>query len=467
LQHDGTAKIKNNKENMTVITRFAPSPTGYLHIGGARTALFNYIFTKSMGGKFLLRIEDTDQKRSTQAAIDAILVGLKWLGLEWDGEPFYQMQRQERHKAVAQELLAKGAAYKCYCTAEELAAMRADAEKEGKQFRYPGIWRDRTDVPEGIAPSIRLKAPQEGEIVVKDLVQGEVRVAASELDDMVLLRSDGTPTYMHAVVVDDFDMGITHVIRGDDHFTNTFRQIALYNAMGWKVPEFAHIPLIHGADGAKMSKRHGAVGLEQYKELGYLPEALRNYLLRLGWGHGDDEIISDAQAIEWFKLADVGRAPSRFDFAKLDSINAHYIKQADNERLLELLGLQANDEQKARILRGMEGLKQRAKTLKELAIGAGIYIDRQPYDDKAKAALDENGIAVVADVLERLQVLDNWNKIDIMAVLKAYAEEKSLGFGKIGPAIRAATCGTLNAPDLGEVLEVLGKAEVVRRMGSL
>src|SRR5690349_956381 len=344
---------------MSVVVRFAPSPTGFLHIGGARTALFNWLFARHNGGTYKLRIEDTDRARSTPEAVAAILDGLSWLGLDWDGEVVYQSQRLDRHAEIARQLLAEGKAYRCYCTPEELEAMREKARAEGRPVRYDGTWRDRdpSEAPPGVKPAIRLKAPQEGETVIRDHVQGEVRVANAQLDDLIILRADGTPTYNLSVVVDDHDMGITHVIRGDDHLTNAFRQTQIYRALDWAVPEFAHVPLIHGPDGAKLSKRHGALGVDAYRDMGYLPEALRNYLLRLGWSHGDDEIIATRQAIEWFDLAAVGRAPARFDFAKLDNLNGHYIREAADERLVALvvprleqrLGLALGEAQRARL----------------------------------------------------------------------------------------------------------------------
>ncbi|MEA2755906.1 MAG: glutamyl-tRNA synthetase, partial [Aliidongia sp.] len=321
---------------MSVIVRFAPSPTGYLHIGGARTALFNWLFARHHGGKFLLRIEDTDRQRSIPAAITAIIEGLKWFGLDWDGEIVMQSERLARHAAVAAEMLARGAAYRCYCSPVELDAMRERQRAEGRPLRYEGIWRDRdpAEAPAGVKPVIRLRAPQTGKTVIQDGVQGEVEVANEHLDDLILLRADGTPTYMLSVVVDDHDMGVTHVIRGDDHLTNAFRQTQIYRGLDWAVPHFSHLSLIHGPDGAKLSKRHGALGIEEYRDMGYLPEALRNYLLRLGWGHGDDEIISTAQAIEWFDLPGIGSSPARLDFAKLDNLNGHYLREADAARLV-------------------------------------------------------------------------------------------------------------------------------------
>jgi glutamyl-tRNA synthetase len=381
---------------MTVVTRFAPSPTGYLHIGGARTALFNWLYARHHGGRFLLRIEDTDRQRSTQAAIDAIIDGLSWLGLEWDGEVVHQFARAGRHAEVARQLLAEGKAYHCYCTPAELEAMREAQRAAGLTMRYDGRWRDRdpATAPKDVAPVIRLKMPQTGETIVQDKVQGEVRVANEQLDDMVLLRADGTPVYMLSVVVDDHDMEITQVIRGDDHLTNTFRQVQLYDAMGWPKPAFAHVPMIHGPDGAKLSKRHGALGAEAYRDMGYLPEALRNYLLRLGWAHGNDEIISTEQAIAWFGLDGVGRSPARFDLAKLNNLNGHYMRAAESNRLLSLilpriakrLGAAPDAEAQARLAAGMEGLKARAETLEQLADNAQFYVRPRPLPLEEKAA---------------------------------------------------------------------------------
>lgn len=463
---------------MTVITRFAPSPTGFLHIGGARTALFNWLFARHHGGKFLLRIEDTDKKRSTQEAIDAILDGMEWLGLNWDDEVIYQSKGAGRHAAAAHKLLDEGKAYRCYCTPEELAELREQAQKEGKAFQYDRRWRDRdpSEAPEGVDPVIRLKAPLEGETVVNDLVQGEVRVPNSDLDDMVLLRSDGSPTYMLAVVVDDHDMGITHAIRGDDHLTNAFRQKVIYEALGWDVPEFAHIPLIHGPDGAKMSKRHGALGVESYRDMGYLPEALRNYLLRLGWSHGDDEIISTAQAVKWFTLDNVGRSPARFDFDKLASVNQHYLKEADNARLAELIvpllegktGQMLNDTIKARLVRGMEGLKSRAKTLPELAEGAVFYVARpEEWTDKAVKALDDEGKTLLSGLLENLGALGEWNHDALEQAVQSFAEAQDTKLGKVAQPLRAAITASHISPSMFEVMAVLGKEETIARLRSI
>lgn len=458
---------------MTVVTRFAPSPTGFLHIGGARTALFNWLFAKHHGGKFYLRIEDTDRARSTQEAIDAILDGMKWLELDWDGEVIFQFARSPRHSEVVDQLLAEGKAYRCYCSAEELQAMRESAQKEGRPMLYDRRWRDRatTDAPAGVKPTIRLKAPLEGKITVRDHVQGEVSVNCSELDDMILLRSDGTPTYLLAVVVDDHDMNVTHVVRGDDHFTNTFRQRLIYDALGWAAPEFAHIPLIHGSDGAKLSKRHGALGVDAYRDMGYLPEALRNYLLRLGWSHGDEEIISTEQAIEWFGLESVGKSPSRFDFAKLENLNGHYIREADDARLVALLpyylrNIEIDEAGKKRLLRGMGGLKARAKTLVELADSARFYVEQRPLtpDDKAKAMLDKSREEVLKPMLAELEVISEWSQATLEAAARSFSEKSEKKLGDIAQPLRAALTGRTISPGVFEVLEVLGRDESLGRL---
>ena len=457
---------------MTVVTRFAPSPTGFLHIGGARTALFNWLYAKHHGGVFRLRIEDTDRQRSTKEAIEAIIDGLKWLGLNWDDETIFQFARAPRHAEVAMEMLKQGKAYYCYATPEELDQMREAARAAGKPLRYDGRWRDRDpkDAPAGVKPVIRLKAPTSGETVVHDKVQGEVRVANEQLDDMVLLRGDGTPTYMHAVVVDDHDMGITDVIRGDDHLTNTFRQLQIYQAMGWEPPSFAHIPLIHGSDGAKLSKRHGALGVEAYRDMGYLPEALRNYLLRLGWGHGDDEIISTEQAIEWFDLDGVGRAPSRFDFAKLDNLNGHYLRQTDDARLAGevavRLGVAGDAAIEQRLAAGMPGLKARAKTLKELAENARFYTLKRPLvpDDKARALLTAEASQTLKALREVLAASQSWNAADLEAQARSFAEAKSLKLGQVAQPLRAALSGATTSPPIFEVMQVLGREEALGRI---
>jgi glutamyl-tRNA synthetase len=446
--------------NSTVITRFAPSPTGYLHIGGARTALFNYLFAKHMGGKFLLRIEDTDRARSTPEATQAILDGMKWLGLNHDGEVIFQFARQPRHAEVAKQLLDAGKAYYCYTTQEELNAFR----EANPNAKFHSKWRDSKEVPPAnVPPVIRLKAPQEGTITVRDHVRGIVNVDAKELDDMVLLRADGTPTYMLAVVVDDHDMNVSHVIRGDDHFTNTFRQVLLYQAMGWNVPEFAHIPLIHGADGAKLSKRHGALGVDEYRKMGYLPEALRNYLLRLGWSHGDDEIISDAQAIEWFTLEGLGNSPSRLDFDKLKSVNAHYMKHAEPERLLQLL--QITDHQSP-ITKSLPWLVERAQTLVELAEQAAFLTAHRPLakTEKADAILAE-ARGWLAEAKAALEKVTDWNEANLKTAAEAFMAEKTLKPKQFMPAIRAALSGKeASAGTIYQIMEALGAKESLGRI---
>jgi len=463
---------------MTVVTRFAPSPTGFLHIGGARTALFNWLYAKHHNGKFLLRIEDTDRKRSSDEAVEAIYHGLKWMGLEWDGEAISQFKRAERHVEVAQQLLADGKAYKCYCSPEELTEMRELAKKEKRQIRYDGRWRDRdpSEAPAGIDPVIRFKAPAEGKTVIKDEVQGEVTVANEQLDDMILLRADGTPTYMLAVVVDDYDMGVTHAIRGDDHLNNAFRQIQLYIAMGWEPPVYAHIPLIHGQDGAKLSKRHGALGVEAYEEMGFLPEAMRNYLVRLGWGHGDDEIFSTEQAIEWFSLEGIGKAASRFDTAKLTALNGNYIKEAENNRLVSLIlqrlstnsGINLSDQAEERLKQGMHGLKERAKTLIELAENSLFYAVETPltYTPKALKLLDSEGRQKISGLMAKIDKVESWNAEALEVIVKAYAEENELKLGKVAQPLRAALSGTTVTPGIFEVMEVLGREESLKRIAA-
>lgn len=461
---------------MTVVTRFAPSPTGFLHIGGARTALFNWLYARHHGGTYLLRIEDTDRQRSTDAAVDAILDGLSWLGLDWDGDAVSQFARKDRHAEVARQMLEAGRAYYCYASPEELEEMRAAQKAAGQPVRYDGRWRDRdpSEAPAGVKPVVRLKAPQEGETVLKDHVQGEVRVQNAQLDDLILLRADGTPTYLLAVVVDDHDMGVTHVIRGDDHLTNTFRQIQIYNAMGWDLPEFGHIPLIHGPDGAKLSKRHGALGVDAYRDMGYLPEAIRNYLLRLGWAHGDDEIISTEQAVEWFNLEGIGRSPSRFDFAKLENLNAHYMRQADDVRLVGLaaprleaeLGRALTESERDLLTRAMNGLKQRARTVVDLAQSARFYLAARPLpmDEKAAALLDEKGRGVLADLAARFEAEADFTAAALEALVRAFAEERGEKLGKIAQPLRAALTGSTVSPPIFEVAELLGRAETLARM---
>lgn len=459
-----------------VRTRFAPSPTGFLHIGGARTALFSWLFARHHGGQFLLRIEDTDRTRSTEEAVEAIFEGMRWLGLDWDEEPVFQYARRERHAEVANQLLAEGKAYKCYASQEELAEMRERAKAEGKPQGYDGRWRDRdpADAPEGVAPVIRLKMPRDGETVIRDHVQGDVTMPNNVLDDYILLRSDGSPTYMLSVVVDDHDMGITHVIRGDDHLTNAARQINLLQAMGWDVPAYAHVPMIHGPDGAKLSKRHGAMGAEQYRDMGYLPEAMRNYLARLGWSHGDDEVFSTEQAIEWFGLEQIGKSPARFDFAKLANLNGIYIREADDTRLAdetlrmmcEVKGWQVDDGVRAALVEAMPGLKERAKTIDDLAEGAKFLIATRPLDmnEKAEKLLDADARGVLAGLLPALEGMGDWSLDGIEGAVRAFAEEKDLKLGKVAQPLRAALTGTTTSPGIFDVLAVLGRDESLARI---
>jgi glutamyl-tRNA synthetase len=462
---------------MTVVTRFAPSPTGFLHIGGARTALFNWLFARHHGGKYLLRIEDTDRARSTEPAIEAILDGLSWLGLDWDGDVTYQFARAARHAEVARQMLAEGKAYYCYASPQELEEMRAAQRRAGVPIRYDGRWRDRDpkEAPAGVLPVIRLKAPQSGQTVIQDAVQGEVKVENAQLDDMILLRADGTPTYMLAVVVDDQDMGVTHVIRGDDHLNNAFRQLQIIKAMGWPEPVYAHIPLIHGPDGAKLSKRHGALGVDAYRDMGFLPAALRNYLLRLGWGHGDDEIISTEQAIEWFDLPAIGRSPSRFDIAKLTNLNAHYLRETPDSELLPLvlpriaakiggkiepIGLQ-------RIERGMTGVKQRSRTLIELADNLVFFArDGAPQiaDDKARGLLTPQAKGLLAKLAEALAGENDWSEKAMEDAIRRFAEAQGVKLGQVAQPLRVALTGSTASPGIFEVLSVLGPAETRQRL---
>ncbi|WP_265519857.1 glutamate--tRNA ligase [Nitratireductor luteus] len=464
-----------------VITRFAPSPTGYLHIGGARTALFNWLYARHTGGKMLLRIEDTDRQRSTEAATAAILDGLSWLGLLWDGEPVSQFERADRHREVALELLEKGEAYYCYASQAELEAMREKARAEGRPPRYDGTWRDRapSEAPQDVKPVIRIKAPREGDTVIHDKVQGEVRFPNKDLDDFIILRSDGSPTYMHAVVVDDHDMGITHIIRGDDHLTNAARQALIYKAMGWEVPVMAHIPLIHGPDGAKLSKRHGALGVEAYRAMGYLPEALRNYLVRLGWSHGDDEIISTAQMIEWFEIEDVNKGAARFDFQKLEAVNGHHMRHTPDDELLEILMetlphltdgnviLEKLDERrKAQLRAALPGLKERAKTLVELVDGAGFLFAERPlaFEEKASLLLDDDARAMLGRLADDLAAMPAWSADDCESAVRAFAEKTGLKLGKVAQPLRAVLTGRTTSPGIFDVLDVLGQEESLARI---
>ncbi len=464
-------------KNKQVVTRFAPSPTGFLHIGGARTALFNWLFARHHGGKFLLRVEDTDRARSTEEAVAAIFDGLEWLGLGGDEPAVFQFERTPRHAEVANQLLAAGHAYKCFATPEELAELREQQRAAKQPMRYDGRWRDRDpgEAPAGAPYVIRIKAPREGETVIEDAVQGRVVVQNAELDDMILLRSDGTPTYMLAVVVDDHDMGVTHVIRGDDHLNNAFRQLAIIKAMGWEEPVYAHIPLIHGSDGAKLSKRHGALGVDAYRDdMGMLPEAVLNYLLRLGWGHGDEEIIPINRAIELFDIAGVGRSPSRFDIKKLENLNGHYLREADDARLAELvaprlesrLDTQLNDGQRDILVQAMASLKPRAKTLNEVAEGAEFLFKSCPldFDEKASALLDEPARALLIKTADALQSVPSWTVEAIEDVIRRVAEDAGLGLGKVAQPLRAALTGRTVSPGIFDVLFLLGKEESLERL---
>jgi glutamyl-tRNA synthetase len=465
----------------TVVTRFAPSPTGFLHIGGARTALFNWLYARHSGGKFLLRIEDTDRERSTEAAVQAIVDGLRWLELDWDGEPLYQFARAERHREAVGQLLAAGMAYRCYASPEELAEMREAARKAGRSKLYDGRWRDRdpSEAPPGVRPVIRLKAPTEGETVIEDRVMGRVAWQNADLDDLVLLRSDGTPTYMLAVIVDDHDMGITHVIRGVEHLTNAARQKHIYDAFGWSVPVMAHIPLIHGADGAKLSKRHGALGIEAYRAMGFLPAGLRNYLVRLGWSHGDDEIFSTAQAIAWFDIDDINKSPARLDFAKLADVNGHYIRQTPDaelvhriKQILPELGqgpkLATTFERVGwdKLLQAMPTLKERAKTLLELIEAAGYLIATRPLslDEKAAKLLDADARKGLSKLLPQLEAATTWRASDLEHIVRTFAETTGQKLGKIAQPLRAALTGRIVSPPVFEVMAVLGREEALARI---
>lgn len=455
----------------SVVTRFAPSPTGYLHIGGARTALFNLLYARHHGGKFLLRIEDTDRARSTQPAIDAILDGMCWLGLDWDGDETYQFARADRHADVARAMIDKGAAYRCYLTQDELAQMRAEAEAAKKPLRIRSPWRDRTPNDPDAPHVIRLKAPTGGATTIHDRVQGDVTVQNAEIDDLVLLRSDGTPTYMLAVVVDDHDMGVTHVIRGDDHLNNAFRQLPIYRAMGWPEPTYAHIPLIHGSDGAKLSKRHGALGVDAYRdEMGLLPEAVDNYLLRLGWGHGDDEIISRAQAIEWFDLSGVGKSPSRFDLKKLENLNGHYIREADDARLTDLVAARLphpiDDGQRDLLRRTMPFLKARAANFNELAEGSAFLFASRPLtiDDDAAPLLDGDAPRLLSHLHTALDAAESWDTETLENAVRRVAEDAGVKLGQVAQPLRAALTGKRTSPGIFDVLAVLGRDESLGRI---
>jgi glutamyl-tRNA synthetase len=466
---------------MTVVTRFAPSPTGFLHIGGGRTALFNWLYARRQGGKMLLRIEDTDRERSTDAAIAAIIDGLTWLGLTWDGDIVYQFSRAARHREVAERLLAEGKAYHCFASPEELQTMREAARKEGRSKLYNGLWRDRdpSEAPAGVKPVIRLKAPQTGETVIEDQVQGRVVWQNADLDDLVLLRSDGTPTYMLAVVVDDHDMGVTHIIRGDDHLTNGARQKHIYDALGWDVPSMSHIPLIHGPDGSKLSKRHGALGVDAYRAMGYLPAAMRNYLVRLGWSHGDQEIFTEDEMVAAFDLGHIGRSPARFDFAKLENLNGHYIRATSDADLLaemekvlphiaggDVLAAKLSPALRAQLIAAMPGLKERAKTLVELFEASRfVWAGRPlPLTEQAAALLTPEARQTIAALLPELAPVADWSATAIEAVVRAFAERSGVKLGSVAQPLRAALTGKTTSPPIFDVLVVLGREESLARL---
>jgi glutamyl-tRNA synthetase len=466
----------------SVVTRFAPSPTGFLHIGGARTALFNWLYAKKRGGKMLLRIEDTDRQRSTEPAIAAILDGLKWLGLDHDGEVVYQFSRAARHREVAETLLASGKAYRCYATPDELTAMRETARAEGRTRLYDGLWRDRdpSEAPDGMKPTIRLRAPQTGETVIEDQVQGRVVWQNENLDDLVLLRGDGNPTYMLAVVVDDHDMGITHIIRGDDHLINAARQKQIYDALGWEIPSMSHVPLIHGPDGSKLSKRHGALGVDAYRSLGYLPAALRNYLVRLGWSHGDQEIFSTEEMIAAFDLSGIGRSAARFDFAKLESLNGHYIRHSDDQSLVGMfegvleyipggpdVKARLNDTTRAQLLQAMPSLKERAKTLIELVDSAYYIFADRPLEIEPKAALvlTAENRELIGRLRGALEDVTPWTATTTEAAMRAFAEANNLKLGAVAQPLRVALTGRTTSPGIFDVLAVLGRQECLARLG--
>ena len=463
------------------VVRFAPSPTGYLHIGGARTALFNWLYARGRGGKFLLRIEDTDRERNNDAAVAAILDGLKWLELDWDGDAVSQFGRAGRHRTIAHDLLARGAAYNCYCSPAEIDAARDAAKADGRPQIFLSPWRDRdaSQAPKDIKPAVRLKAPRSGETSVNDHVQGHVVFPNKDLDDLIILRSDGNPTYNLAVVVDDHDMGVTHVVRGVDHLTNTARQTQIYLGLGWAVPEFAHVPLIHGPDGAKLSKRHGAQAVQDYRTMGYLPIALRNYLVRLGWSHGDDEIMSMEQLLSWFDIDGIGKSAARFDFKKLEDLNGHYIRQADDAelvaRMIDILPetdngaammAKADAAMRAKLVRAMPGLKERAKTVRELIDGASFLFAARPLtlDDKAAKLIDADAKAALSTILARFEKLSDWTAAALEGEVRTYAEETGAKLGKIAQPLRAALTGRTVSPPVFDVLEVLGRDEALGRI---
>ena len=472
-----TAQTANTSESKTVVTRFAPSPTGFLHIGGARTALFNWLFARHHGGKFLLRIEDTDRARSTPEATEAIFNGMRWMGLDWDDDAVSQYSRIARHADAAKKMLENGSAYRCYSTKEEIDAAREQAKADNLPTCFDSPWRDKAeaDWPSDAPYAVRLKAPREGETVVNDQVQGRVTWSNDQLDDLILLRSDGVPTYMLAVVVDDYEMGVTHVIRGDDHLTNAARQTLIYDGLGWKTPIFAHIPLIHGPDGAKLSKRHGALGVDAYEEMGYLPEAMRNYLARLSWSHGDEEFFTTEQAIEWFGLEAVGKSAARFDFDKLANLNGQHIRAASNERLTTACvarytareAQEMSAKQETDLLAAMPSLKDRAKTLNELLDTAGYIFATRPltFDEKAQKQLTDDARAMLGELTSHLREARDWTTEELETITKAFAEQRAIKLGKIAQPLRAVLTGRAVSPGIYDVMATLGRDETLARIG--
>lgn len=472
-----SATVQDSTETTPVVTRIAPSPTGYMHIGTARTALFNWLYARGRGGKFLLRIEDTDRARSTPEATAAILEGMKWLGLDWDGEAVSQWDMRERHAEVAHEMLARGSAYKCFSTQDEIEAFREAARAEGRSTLFRSPWRDADpSTHPGLPYVIRVRAPLEGVTVIRDQVQGDVTIKNSELDDMIVLRSDGSPTYMLAVVVDDHDMGVTHVVRGDDHLNNAARQMLIYDAMEWPVPVWAHIPLIHGPDGKKLSKRHGALGVAEWRDMGYPAAAMRNYLVRLGWAHGDDEFFSDAQALEWFDLGGIRRAPAQLDLKKLDFLSGKHIAATDDAALLaqitEFLAATAQpsltESQAELLLRALPSVKDRAKTYKELLDKARYALISRPVerDEKSSAALDSVSIGILQDLTPQLQDV-SWEREALEAEIARFAESKGLKFAALAGPLRAALAGRTVTPSVFDMMLVLGREETLLRLADI
>ena len=462
---------------MKIVTRFAPSPTGNLHIGSARTALFNWLFAKNIKGKFLLRIEDTDKVRSTKESINKILDGLTWLNLQWDDQIIYQSKNQKRHKEVAEELLKKGLAYKCFCSEEDLSKMREEAKILKKPFRYNRMWREKNskDAPQNIKPVIRIKSPIKGETIIEDIIQGTIKVSNQEIDDFIILRSDGTPTYMLSVIVDDYDMKVTHLIRGHDHLTNTFRQNVIYEAMKWNKPTTAHIPLIHGSDGSKMSKRHGAIDVEEYKTKGILPDALINYMLRLGWSHGDDEIISLENAIKWFSLEKIGKSPAKFDNEKLISVNSHYIKELNNDKIIKFLEsyyiskykIKIDEISIKRLNLGLDDIKSRSRDLNQLAEMSLFYCSKFPLSisKKAQKYIKKVDKTVFKDLLIVLENIENdFKKQKIEEIMSKFLTEKGLKLSDIIQYIRAMITGLDVSPRIYDIMEILGFLEIKKRI---